>query len=144
MSSTANYGSGSAYGGARGEGFVVFAACMLGLAGIWNVIDGLLALGSSHVYGPNRTYVFSDLRTWGWILLVVGILQTVAAFSLMSGSEIARWFGVAVAGVNAIAQLGFMATYPWWAIAMLTCDILIIYGLVAYGGAQLLERGRAR
>jgi hypothetical protein len=138
MSSTADYRSSGGYAaGPTGAGWVTFAACMLGLAGIWNVIDGLLALGSSHVYGVNRVYVFSDLRTWGWILLVVGILQTIAAFSLMAGSEVARWFGIGVAGLNAIAQLGFIPTYPWWAIAIFTCDILIIYGLAAYGGSRM-------
>ena len=71
---------------------------MLGLAGTWNVIDGILALANSKVYGVNRTYVFSDLRTWGWIVLLLGCLQLLAAFLIFAGSEFARWFGIGAAG----------------------------------------------
>src|SRR5205823_10378754 len=74
---------------ARGAGWLGFAAIMLGIAGIWNIIDGALALGSSKIYGVNTTYVFSDLRTWGWIVLLLGALQAFAAFAIFSGSEFA-------------------------------------------------------
>jgi hypothetical protein len=125
------------YDTTRGVGWVVFAAVMLGLAGIWNFIDGILAISSSHVYIANAHYVFSDLNTWGWIVLILGCLEGFAAFTLLTGSEFARWFGIAVAGVNAIAQLGFVPAYPWWSLAMFAVDVLIIYGLAVYGGARL-------
>jgi|SRR3954447_1012854 len=121
----------------QGSGWITFAGCMLGLAGTWNVIDGLLAIGNSHVYGISTTYVFSDLNTWGWILLILGALQVTAALALSTGSGLARWFGIGVAGVNAIAQLGFIPAYPFWALAMFAVDILVIYALAAYGGARL-------
>jgi|SRR5579862_1035169 len=122
-----------------GSGWVAFAAVMLGLAGTWNLIDGILALANSKVYGVTRTYVFSDLRTWGWIVLVLGIAELLAAFALLGGSELARWFGIAVAGVNAIGQLSFVPVYPFWALMMFSVDIIIIYGLAVYGGHKLRE-----
>jgi hypothetical protein len=125
------------YDAPEGSGWVMFSVCMLGLAGMWNVIDGLLAIGSSHVYGVVRTYTFSDLKTWGWILLGVGLLELMAAFMVLSGSEFARWFGIAAAGINALAQLAFVPSYPFWALAMFTVDVLVIYGLAAYGGKRL-------
>jgi hypothetical protein len=120
-----------------GVGLIVFAAVMLGFTGVWNLFDGIAAISSAHVFVANANYVFSDLNTWGWIVLVLGVVQLAAAFWLLSGSEFARWFGVASASVNAIAQLAFAPAYPWWSIAMFSVDILIIYGLVAYGGARL-------
>jgi hypothetical protein len=60
-----------------------------------------------------------------------------SAFGLFSGSELARWFGVFVASVNAIGQLYYVPAYPFWSLAMFTVDLLIIYGLVAYGGHKL-------
>jgi hypothetical protein len=122
-----------------GAGWVVFAACMLGLAGTWNVIDGILAIGNSHVYGVTAEYVFSDLKTWGWIMLIAGALQIIAAFALMGGSELARWFGIGVAGLNAIVQLSFIPAAPFWAISMFAVDVFIIFGLAAYGGKRLRE-----
>jgi predicted membrane metal-binding protein len=116
---------------------VVFAAVMLGLAGTWNVIDGILALANSKVYGVNSVYVFSDLRTWGWIVLLLGALQLFASFAVFTGSEFARWFGIVAAGLNAIAQLAFVPVYPFWALMMFSADILVIYGLAVYAGKKL-------
>ena len=127
----------SAYEGPAGVGWVMFAAVMLGLAGIWNFLDGILAIGSSRVYAGHQTFVFSDLKTWGWIITVLGALQLLAAFSIMAGNAFGRWFGIGAASLNAIGQLFFVPAYPWWSISMFTIDILIIYGLVAYAGRQM-------
>jgi hypothetical protein len=121
----------------RGSGWVTFATVMLGVAGVWNAIDGILAIADSRVYTGHAVLVFSSLSTWGWIVLILGILQLLAAGALVGGSELARWFGISVAGLNAIGQLLFVPVYPWWAIAMFTLDILIIYGLAVYAGARL-------
>ena len=142
MRTTHDYELQGTYGSApdgdpRGIGWVTFAAIMLALAGIWNFIDGILAISSSRVFTDSAVFVFSNLSTWGWIVLILGILQLVAAGGLFAGSEFARWFGIAVAGLNAIGQLLLVPVYPWWAIAMFTIDVLIIYGLAAYAGARL-------
>jgi hypothetical protein len=123
----------------RASGWIGFAAITLGLAGGWNVFDGILAISRSKVYAVNATYVFSDLRTWGWIVLILGCLQLLAAFAIFAGSEFARWFGMIAAGINAIAQLGFVPVYPFWALMMFTVDILVIYALAVYGGKKLRE-----
>ena len=125
------------YAEPKGTGWLTFAACMLGLAGIWNFVDGILAISSSRVYTGNATYVFSDLRTWGWIVMILGIIEGLAALSIMSGSEFARWFGIGAAALNAIGNLLFIPVYPWWGLAMFSVDVLIIYALAVYGGARL-------
>jgi hypothetical protein len=122
---------------ATGSGWIAYAAITLGLAGGWNVFDGILAISKSKVYAPNATYVFSDLKTWGWIILLLGVFQVVAAFALFGGSQIARWFGIAAAGVNSIGQLMFVPAYPFWSLAMFTLDMLVIYALAVYGGREL-------
>jgi hypothetical protein len=116
------------------SGWVAYAAIILGLAGGWNVFDGILAVSRSHVFTANANYVFSDLRTWGWIILALGIVQLAAAFALLTGNQLARWFGVTAAGVNAIGQLMFLHAYPFWSVAMFTIDMLVIYGLAVHGG----------
>src|SRR5947208_10916638 len=98
----------------RGSGWVTFAAVMLGLAGVWNAIDGILAITDARVYTGHGVLVFSSLSTWGWIVLLLGILQLLAAGALVTGSETARWFGIGVAGLNAMGQLMFVPVYPFW------------------------------
>ena len=135
----AAYGAVSEYDSPKGAGWVTFATVMLGLAGIWNFVDGILAITSSRVYAADSVYIFSDLNTWGWIMLILGILQCLAAFAILSGNEFARWFGIGTAGLNAIGQLMFVPVYPWWGIAMFSVDVLIIYALAVYGGRRLRD-----
>ena len=130
----AGYGD---YESEQGAGWLTFAAVMLGLAGIWNFIEGVLAVASSRVYTESSVFVFSDLNTWGWIVLILGILQVLAALAILSGSEFARWFGIAVAGLNGIGQLLFVPAYPVWALTMFAVDVVIIYALAVYGGRRL-------
>ena len=122
-----------------GTGWLAFAGMMLGLAGTFNFIDGILALANSKVFTANAVYVFGDLRTWGWIVLVLGVLQVVASVAIFAGSELARWFGITVAGLSAIGQLLFIQPYPVWSIALFAMDIVIIYALAVYGGSKLRQ-----
>jgi len=124
----------------RGTGWVLFSAIVLGFAGIWAFFEGILAISSSKIYTANATYVFSGLHTWGWIVTALGVLAVLAAFSLLSGSELARWFGIVVAGVYAFGQLMFLHANPWWSVAMFTLAVLVVYGLAAYGGSRLRAR----
>ena len=116
----------------RGAGWAMFAAILLFLAGTWNVIDGVLAMSRSHVYTADAHYVFSDLKTWGWIVVLLGVIQLCAGVGVVSGSSWAVWFAIAVTVVNAIGQLMFVPAYPFWALAMFTLDVLIIFGLTTY------------
>ena len=125
------------YNDIPGTGLLGFAVLMLGLAGAWNVIEGLLAIGDSRVFVGETTFVFSDLNSWGWIMLLLGTAMLLASLSILAGSELGRWFGIAVALLNAIGQLFFMTAYPLWAITMLAVDIVIVYALAMYGGKRL-------
>jgi hypothetical protein len=83
--------------------------------------------------------MFGDLRTWGWITLAIGFLQLIAAAGVMMGNQLARWFGVAVLGLNAIAMMFFIPAYPFWALVILAADVVALWGLCAYGSRQNLD-----
>ncbi len=123
----------------KGVGWVMFSAIALGFAGVWAFFEGILAISSSKIYVANATYVFSNLHTWGWIMMTLGVLAVVAAFAVFAGSELARWYGIAIAGINAWGQLMFLHAQPWWSVCMFAVDILVIYGLAAYGGRKLRD-----
>lgn len=120
-----------------GEGWVLFAGTMLLMVGTLNVIDGIAAISDSTFFTANAKYVFSNLNTWGWIVLILGAVQILAAFGIWAKTRGVRWFGVAVAGLNGIAQLLFIPAYPFWSLALFTLDILVIYGLIAHGKRTL-------
>jgi hypothetical protein len=123
-----------------GTGWRLFAAIMLGCAAALNLIDGVVALSKSAFFVGDAEYVFSDLRTWGWILLGFGVVQALAALALMNRNQLARWFAIAVAAVNAVVQLTWIQAYPFWSLTIFALDILVIYGLAVYGGRHDPDR----
>jgi len=83
--------------------------------------------------------VFSNLRTWGWITLFIGILQLLAAAGVLAGNQAARWFAVVMIGLNAIDQMFFIPAYPFWSLTIIAMDVVALYGLCAYGSRANLE-----
>ena len=120
----------------HGVGWVTFAGIMLAIAGTLNVIYGIAAIDTANVYVGETEFVFGDLNMWGWFLLFVGAAQFATAFGIWNEAQWARWLGVLSAGVNAILQLLFLPGFPLLSLAIFTLDILVIYGLVQYGGRR--------
>ena len=120
----------------RGTGLVGFSAVVLTIGGIFALIEGLTAVYKSSFFTANAVFVFSDLRTWGWIITGLGVAGVISGLAVLSGSEWARWLGVTVAGLSALGQLLFAQAYPVWSLMIMAIDFLVIYGLVAYAGRQ--------
>src|SRR5262252_10430279 len=133
MSAAMRPTTGRTYSEGRGYGLVLFAGVLLLVVGFWNMIYGIAAIANSHVFVANAHYVFGNLRTWGWITLIIGVLQLLAAAGVVAGNQLARWFGVAVLGLNAIDQMFFIPAYPFWSLVIIAVDVVALYGLCAYG-----------
>jgi hypothetical protein len=118
----------------RGEGWVAFAGVMLLIAGIMNFIGGIAAIDNANFFVGDAQFVISDLETWGWVILITGTVQALAAFGIMAGNQFARWLGVGFASLNALGQLLMIPAFPLWSLAIFGVDLLIIYGLLVYGG----------
>jgi hypothetical protein len=121
-----------------GGGWITFAGVMIVMVAILNIIDGIAAISKSSFFIGEAKYILSDLKTWGWIILLIGVVQLFVAFGIWAGNQLARWTGIVVVSVNAIAQLLFIPAYPFWALAIFTLDVLVLYGLAAYGGRPTL------
>ena len=117
----------------EGHGLIVFASVMLVIIGCFNLIYGIAAIANSHVFTANAHYVFGSLRTWGWITLIIGVLQLLAAAGVVAGNQLARWFAVAVLGLSAIDQMFFVPAYPFWSLVIIAADVVALYALCAYG-----------
>ena len=126
-------GAGDEYSSGHGHGLVIFACVVLAVLGFFNLLDGIAAISRSHVFVANAYYVYGSLRTWGWIILIFGILQLVAAAGVVTGNQVARWFGVVVVGLNAIGQMFFLASYPLWSLVIIAIDVVALYALCVHG-----------
>ncbi len=117
----------------RGYGWVMFSGVMLLMLGTLNFIEGIAAIGNAHFFVANTHYIAGDLNAWGWVALCLGVAQWAVGLGVFAKNQFARWTGVLVLGLNAIAQLLMIPAYPFWSLSIFAIDILAIYGLVAYG-----------
>jgi hypothetical protein len=112
--------------------WVGFAGLMMVLIGVLNVIQGLIAIvrDDYYVLTAEQIIVF-DLTTWGWIMLIWGIIVGFAGWALATGAGWARWFTLVAASLNIVLQLGFVGSgqYPLWALTVLALNVLVLYAL---------------
>ena len=118
----------------KGEGWLLFAGIMILIAGILNTIWGIAAIDKASFFVEDERFIIEDLSTMGWVILIIGIVQLFAAFSIWSGGGFGRWIGIIAASFSAVGALLSIPGYPLWSIAVFGVDLLIIYGLAAYGG----------
>ncbi len=116
------------------SGWVVFAAVMLGVAGIMRIFDAIWAFRYHGVLPQNlENAIFgTSLSTYGWIYAVVAGLLIVCAFFVLQGSQVARWAGVGAGAVGAISAIWWMPYYPVWSLTYIALGALVIYALVAH------------
>jgi hypothetical protein len=118
----------------RGAGRVVFAAVLLLIAGTLNIIYGIGALDSANIFANDTRYIFTDLNTMGWVLIVLGAVQLTGGFSLLAGNAYGRVIGLAGAGLGAIgALLSIGGSNPWWSLAIFALCIYVIHGIIVLG-----------
>jgi hypothetical protein len=122
----------------RGDGLLVFAGVMMMVAGVLNCIYGIAAIDNARFFVNDAQFILSDLETWGWIVLALGVLQVCAAFSIWQGGVFGQWFGITAASLSAIGALLSIPAYPFFSLAIFAVDVTIIYGLAAYGGRRRL------
>ena len=138
-STTPSIGEARRHEEGHGYGLVLFASILLVVIACFNLIYGIAAIANSHVFTTHAHYVFGNLKTWGWITLIIGILQLLAALGILAGNQVARWFAVVVLALNAIDQMFFISAYPFWSLTIIAMDIVALYGLLAYGSRRNLE-----
>src|ERR1700704_2745387 len=90
-------------------GWIWFAAMMMIMNGCFNAIDGLVALFKDEVYvAANKGLVVFNFTAWGWIMLVIGVLQVVVGWFLIRGAFWARIAGIGLVMLSAISQITFI------------------------------------
>jgi hypothetical protein len=132
----------SQYRSARGQetsgtavGFILFAAIMMIMVGVFQALQGIIAIFENEFYVATRNYLFQfDATTWGWIHLLVGLLVAFAGWGLLSGKTWARVVALTLAVLSAIANFLFIPYYPFWALLLITLDIFVIWAVAAHGG----------
>jgi hypothetical protein len=116
-------------------GWVIFGAIAMVLAGIFDIIWGIVALARDEVFlsGPRGNVINLDYTTWGWINLIFGVVVLIVGMGLFTGSIVARIAAIAIAVVQAVLNLLIIGAYPVWSVIVITLDVLVIYAIAVHG-----------
>jgi hypothetical protein len=115
-------------------GWIAFAAIMMFIVGGFNIIDGFAAIFKDEVFvTTSKGILVFDITAWGWIHLVLGVVQCAVAFFLLRGAMWARITAVALVALNALEQLAFLGANPFWATIIIVLDVVVIWAIVVHG-----------
>ena len=118
----------------RGAGRVVFAAFLLIIVGIINIIYGIGALDDASIFVNDQRFVLDNLNTLGWVLIILGVIQLTGGFSLIAGGTYGRVIGIIGGSLGAIgALLSIGGAYPWWSLAVFALCVYVVHGIVVFG-----------
>jgi hypothetical protein len=128
----------------RGTGRVVFAAVLLLIAGTLNIIYGIGALDDANIFVNDKRYIFTNLNTLGWVLIILGVIQLTGGFSLISGNTYGRVIGIIGGSLGAIgALLSVGGAYPWWSLGIFFLCVWVVWGILVFGEDESVARTRA-
>lgn len=112
------------------DGWLMFSGLMIFFAGLWNAIEGGIALFRSAFF--TGTPIFGTLAFWAGVWIAIGIIQMAVAYAIINGNNIARWFAIVVVGLASLVHMLSLPTYPWWSLFVLGINLVILYGLLVH------------
>ena len=113
---------------------MMFAGVLLLIAGFLNIIYGIGALDDANVFVGDQRFIFTNLNTLGWVLIILGVIQLTGGFSLLAGNTYGRVIGIVAGTLGAIgALLSIGGAYPWWSLAIFALCVYVVYGIIVYG-----------
>ena len=117
-----------------GAGRATFAGILLLIAGTLNIIYGIGALDKANIFTNDTRYIFTNLNTMGWVLIVLAAIQLTGGFSLIAGNAYGRVIGIIGASLGAIgALLSIGGSNPWWSLAIFALCVYILNGILVLG-----------
>ena len=115
-------------------GAIAFAATILTMVGVFQVITGLVAVFNDEFFVVTRNYTFDlDVTAWGWIQLLVGIVAIAVGFGLYSRATWAGITALVLVSISAVVNFFFIPYYPIWALVVIALDVWVIWALTRPG-----------
>jgi hypothetical protein len=113
------------------QGWAIFVAVYLMIAGVLNVIWGIAAL-ENKAYFTSEGLLWSTLNTWGWVAIVVGAIQLFGAALVAARSAAGAVIAVFLAFCGILFNFLSIGAYPVWSAILLLIDGLIIWGVTVH------------
>jgi hypothetical protein len=114
-------------------GLSLFAGIVMIIGGVFNAMEGIVALARNEIYVATPRYLFAfDLTTWGWIQLILGIVVAIAGVGVITGQLWGRLVGITLAALSMLANFAFIPYYPLWSLSIIALNVFAIWALCVY------------
>ena len=118
--------------GNENSGWLTFAVTLFFVLGAINIIYGIAMLANSEfvVFTPGGAWLV-DITTWGWITLILGVIEVLTGWGLRNESELARVAGITMGVIASVNAFFVIPIYPVWGILAFAVAMMVIYALSA-------------
>ena len=114
-------------------GLSLFAGILMMITGLFNAMEGVVALARNEVYAITPRYIFAfDLTTWGWIQIILGVIVLAAGVGVITGQLWGRVVGITIATLTILANFAFIPYYPVWSLLIIALNVFVIWALCVY------------
>ena len=114
------------------SGWVLFAALVIVVAGMYNLLSGAAAITESEsVRVLNEVLYGINIEVWGWFWLVLGFAQLATAFLLVGRSPFGAFMAIVGASLSAFFTIFLIFVAPLWVITVLALDMAVLWAIVS-------------
>jgi hypothetical protein len=115
-------------------GWIWFAGIMIIMVGVFNAINGLVAIFNHAFFARIGDQVLLlNLTGWGWVHLIIGLALIAVGVALFMGQTWARIVAIVLVALNAIAHMLSLTAYPVWSVLVIAIDVFVLYALIVHG-----------
>ena len=112
-----------------GIGVLLFAASWLLVIGLLNLFYAISVIAGSGIFITTAGWLVGDARPWGWLMLIVALLQLVAAGGIFAGRRWALWIAVISVFGHIAAAIMFLSDSTLLGILLLGLDVAVLGSL---------------
>jgi hypothetical protein len=121
-------------GADHSSGWVKFAGVYVLIAGGLNALWGIVALAKKEQFVEGGL-VWSDLQVWGWIALIIGVIQLLTAVLVLMRNPIGMIMAIFVSMAAIFSNFLMFGAYPGWSAIALVCNGLVLWAVTVHSDA---------
>ncbi|WP_458688739.1 DUF7144 family membrane protein [Nocardia tengchongensis] len=118
-------------------GTTIGAGILLLVIGVLSILQGISAVASDDLLVVGYDYIYKLNTTgWGWIHIVLGIIEVIVAIGLLRGTTWGRTAALVLAALSIVENFLWIPYYPAWSILIIALDVVVIWAISTYKPAQ--------
>ena len=108
---------------------LLFAASWLLVIGLLNLFYAISVIAGSEIFITTAAWLVGDARPGGWLMVIVALVQLVAAGGILAGRQWALWIAVLSVFAHIAAAVMFLSDSTLLGVLLLGLDVTVLGSL---------------